>query len=108
VTLRQGIIAFAAVLLAADFALFLGVGAAPGLAGLGCWAVFILLALVFERSRYKQILDAPPGEGWTASSERFIDPASGRAVTVWEDRSGRRAYVATLPVHGEGGPSAER
>ena len=93
-TLRQGIIAFAAVLLAADFALFLALGAAPGLIGFGCWALFILAGLVFERSRYKEILDRPPGEGWTASNERFIDPASGRAVTVWEDRTGRRVYVA--------------
>jgi hypothetical protein len=94
VTLRQGIIAFAVLLLAADLVLFLTLGALPGLIGLGCWAGINLLAILIERSRYKKILDHPPGDGWKASSERFIDPASGRAVTVWEDRSGRRAYVA--------------
>lgn len=71
-------------------------GAFPGIV----WAGLALFALVFERTRYKPILDAPPaGEGWSATGERFIDSRTGREVTVWcEAGTGKRAYV--------GGPAA--
>jgi hypothetical protein len=66
-------------------------GAIPG----AVWAVIALFALVFERTRYKAILDTPPpGEGWSPTSEKFIDSRSGRAVTVWcQASTGKRAYV---------------
>lgn len=71
-------------------------GAVPGV----IWTAIALLALVFERTRYKEILDAPPsGDGWAATAERFIDSRTGREVTVWHQAStGKRAYV--------GGPAA--
>lgn len=60
------------------------------------YAAILALLLAVERWRYKPILDAPPGDPWRATAERFVDPASGRLVTVWEDpRTGRRAYVAS-------------
>jgi hypothetical protein len=59
------------------------------------WTAIALLALLFERTRYKQILDAPPaGEDWSATGERFVDSRTGREVTVWHQAStGKRAYV---------------
>jgi len=37
----------------------------------------------------------PRGSGWQPTDERFIDPESGKLVTVWSDRtSGERRYVA--------------
>lgn len=51
---------------------------------------------VFERARYRQ-LDAvpPPGPDWQSTEERFVDPESGRLVTVWFQAStGARRYVA--------------
>jgi hypothetical protein len=70
--------------------------ALPGLV----WTAIALIALVFERTRYKAILDVPPsGEGWAATGERFVDTRTGREVTVWHQAStGKRAYV--------GGPAA--
>jgi hypothetical protein len=66
----------------------------PGAFVWAVWAVICLAGLVFERVRYKAILDAPPGEGWSATAERFVDSRSGRAVTVWfQPSTGKRAYV---------------
>ena len=72
------------------------------LAAVGGWPVWpsvamvaIMLAFVlFERFRYKPIADRPP-PGWQATGERFIDPESGKPVTVYYDpKSGARQYVS--------------
>lgn len=56
----------------------------------------ILLALIFENRRYKRLLDASPGPGWQATGERFVDPDSGKTVTVYFNAAtGERRYVAT-------------
>jgi hypothetical protein len=66
----------------------------PGAAALAVYAALLLLVLLVERARYKPILSAPPGEAWRETAERFVDPASGKLVAVWEEpASGRRAYV---------------
>lgn len=58
------------------------------------WTGVCIIGLVFERVRYKAILEAPPTGDWTATGERFVDSRSGRAVTVWFQAStGKRAYV---------------
>ena len=65
-----------------------------GFAIVAFYALVALVLLVIERANYKPLLEAPPA-GWRASDERFVDPESGRLVTVWSDPgSGRRAYVA--------------
>jgi hypothetical protein len=56
------------------------------------WAITLLLALLFERTRYKDELTAPPGPDWVATNELDVD-ARG-AVRVWyHPRTGERAYV---------------
>jgi hypothetical protein len=66
----------------------------PGLAVVGFWALVIFVGVVFERRRYKRLLDAPPGAGWTATEERFIDPTSGVETQVYFNaQTGERAYV---------------
>jgi hypothetical protein len=66
----------------------------PGLAVVGFWSVVIFVGVVFERRRYKRLLDAPPGAGWAETEERFIDPASGVETQVYFNaRTGERAYV---------------
>jgi hypothetical protein len=56
------------------------------------WAGVLLLCLVFERTRYKAELTAPPGPDWVATNELDVD-ANG-AVRVWyHPRTGERAYV---------------
>jgi hypothetical protein len=71
----------------------LGLLVAPVL--LAAYAALVGLLLAAERATYKRILTSPPGPPWRETSERFVDPASGKLVAVWEDAStGRRAYVA--------------
>ena len=66
----------------------------PGIAPAVLGAVLIL-GLLAERYVYKPIRTEPPGVGWERTAERFIDPPSGRSVTVYfNPRSGERRYVA--------------
>lgn len=66
----------------------------PGIGALVFWAVILFVGIVFERRRYKRVLDAPPGPEWTATDERFIDPSSGVETLVYFNaRTGARAYV---------------
>ena len=54
----------------------------------------LVAGVVFERGRYKPAVDRPPGPGWVATDERFIDPASGKPVTVYyQPETGERRYV---------------
>lgn len=53
--------------------------------------VACLVALIFERSRYRPAVDDP--SSLRPTGERMIDPTSGDVVDVWEDpRSGQREY----------------
>ena len=66
----------------------------PGVIALASWATIAALALVFERYRYKAVVDAPSGPGWERTEERFIDPSSGETLTVYyQPATGKRAYV---------------
>lgn len=60
------------------------------------YSVLVVLALIYERVRYKPVLAAPPtGAGWTRTGERFVDPGSGQMVIVYSHTgTGERAYVA--------------
>jgi len=49
---------------------------------------------VYERYRYKPLATASPGPGWQRTAERFVDPDTGKTVTVYlEPGSGERQYV---------------
>jgi hypothetical protein len=55
--------------------------------------VLISAALV-ERWRYKRVAGSRPGPDWVATGERFVDPESGRLVTVYyRPATGERRYV---------------
>jgi hypothetical protein len=70
-----------------------------GLLVLAFYAAVALVLLVVERARYKPLLETPPGPAWRASDERFVDPETGRMVTVYQEpATGRRAYVAGAEV----------
>lgn len=56
------------------------------------WAVIFLLAAVFERTRYKPELTAPPGGDWVASNELTVD-AHGTIRVWYHPVTGERAYV---------------
>jgi hypothetical protein len=62
--------------------------ALPGLVLMG--------GVLCERWRYKPLAEDRPGREWLATEERFIDPESGKPVTVYYDpASGERRYVAS-------------
>lgn len=60
------------------------------------WGAMLVFGILYERYVYKTILDAvPAGKGWVRTPERFVDPKSGRTVTVFvKPLTGERAYVA--------------
>jgi hypothetical protein len=94
-TLRKVLIGVSLGVLALDVAMVLGGLPTGAVAATACWALILLVSLLIERAQYKAILEAPPGPGWRANGERFVDPESGRDVAVYEEAgSGRRAYVA--------------
>lgn len=58
------------------------------------FAGLLLLGTVFEQVRYRGAKGRREGGKWRATSERFIDDASGRMVTVWFNATtGDRRYV---------------
>ena len=58
------------------------------------WAVILIAGTIYERVIYKP-LENRAGSGWTATSERFIDDATGKTVTVYvQEGTGERKYVA--------------
>jgi hypothetical protein len=83
-----GLLATAAVLLA-----FAGAG---GIAfGLAFWAVLLVVGLLIERWRYKPFDGQRLGPEWVATDERFVDPETGKLVTVYyQPATGERRYVA--------------
>lgn len=55
----------------------------------------LLFVLAVERWRYKPLSSRRPGAGWISTEERFVDPESGRLVTVfYKPSTGERRYVA--------------
>jgi hypothetical protein len=51
-------------------------------------------AVLIERWRYKPLGDERPGPGWIATGERFVDPETGKLVTVfYKPATGERRYV---------------
>ena len=60
------------------------------------WGGIFVFGIVYERYAYKTITDKiPDGKGWIRTSERFVDPGTGKTVTVYvKSFTGERAYVA--------------
>jgi hypothetical protein len=58
-------------------------------------AGLVFAGFLFENRHYKRLLDRAPGPGWQATSERFVDPDTGKTVTVFfNPATGERRYVA--------------
>jgi hypothetical protein len=59
----------------------------------------ILIAVTFERSRYRPTLD--PAARPEKTGEKFIDPVSHRLMEVrFDPKTGKREYVDTGPSEG--------
>jgi hypothetical protein len=69
---------------------------APGFYLLGVGAL-IFAGTLFERWRYRATLSQAP-QAWQRTGERFVDPESGRTLSVFYDPvSGERHYVNEQP-----------
>ena len=92
--LRAFLIGVSVLMLICAVALFVVGQAQPGVLTLVAWAVILFIGVVFERTRYKAILDAPPGPDFAPTAERFVDPETGVATVVYFNaKTGKRAYV---------------
>ena len=92
--LRAALGVFDGVLLLA--AVFLAISGCIGPAiYAGLFGVLLLVGLAFERWRYKPLAGRPPGLDWVATDERFVDPETGKLVTVYyQPSTGDRRYIA--------------
>jgi hypothetical protein len=60
----------------------------------GLGGIVLIVAIIFERGRYKPATPQTPDADWVATGESFTDPTSGEAVTVYyQPASGERRYV---------------
>ncbi len=106
--LRTALGTIGVLLLLAAVIAFLGGGEPTfvlSLAGLGA---LLTLGVFFERVTYKRLVSGPPGPGFVATPERFVDPTSGRLVQVYtKPETGERAYVEVGTPPGDPSPSGE-
>ncbi|HEV2335670.1 MAG TPA: hypothetical protein VGS13_09255 [Stellaceae bacterium] len=66
----------------------------PAAIMLAVWAAILLIGLLVERWRYKRLAATPPGPDWQRTDERFVDPETGKLVTVYfHPRTGERRYI---------------
>lgn len=57
------------------------------------WGLLLVAAVLLERWRYAHAPKADDGP-WQETGERFVDPESGRVMSVWySPDSGERRYV---------------
>ena len=62
---------------------------------LALWGAILAGGVLVERWRYQLLADNRPGRNWVATPERFVDPETGRLVTVFfNPTTGERRYVA--------------
>ena len=72
----------------------LGCGAIGPAFASGVWGVLLFIGLALERWRYKPLTDSSPGPGFSITDERFVDPETGKTVTVYFNATtGERRYV---------------
>jgi hypothetical protein len=89
--LRLALLAFAILLTLIGLGCI--VAGAAGALPFTAWGLFLLIAVLLERWRY---VHAPkPDDGpWQETGERFVDPESGRVMSVWySPDSGERRYL---------------
>ena len=101
-TLRRAVLGLGVLALLVGLVLVgLGLSAAGGLQLILLGAV-VLLGVTLEARRYR----GRAGTGrWEATSERFVDPSTGRLTEVQYDPStGERRYVDVGPGPSEPGP----
>jgi hypothetical protein len=94
--LRAVVLSLGAVMIGGGL-LLLRAGCGPGVAlRLAVPGLLLIAALLCERWRYQRLHLEGPGAGWIATDERFVDPESGKLVTVFfRPSTGERRYVGS-------------
>lgn len=60
----------------------------------GIPGLLLTAALLIERWRYKPLSEDRPGPDWVKTDERFVDPETGKLVTVfYRPATGERRYI---------------
>ena len=92
--MRGCLLAFGAIL-AAGGVLLVVVGVTSGIPS-AIVGIVIVGAVLIERWRYRAVETGRPGPGWQQTGERFVDPETGRLVTVfYREDTGERRYVSS-------------
>ena len=93
--LRAGLLVFGGIMLAvAAFGAHFGCRLAA-MIPLALLGAILAGGVLVERWRYQLLADNRPGRDWVATPERFVDPETGRLVTVFfNPATGERRYVA--------------
>ena len=93
--LRAALLAIGSVMLAAAAICALTGCRLAVMIPLAVWGAILAGGVLIERWRYQALTDDPPGRHWQATPERFVDPETGRLVTVFfNPATGERRYVA--------------
>jgi hypothetical protein len=65
----------------------------------GIFGALILIGTIFEKHYHTR---RAAGKDWQTTSERFVDPTSGKLIEVrYNPKTGERAYVDAGPCHPE-------
>ncbi|HZU90695.1 MAG TPA: hypothetical protein VE993_15690 [Stellaceae bacterium] len=92
--LRPALLTIGGILLAAAVLSFLAGRSAARALEIAFPGIVLVGAVLVERWRYKPLGGARPGPDWIATGERFVDPESGKLVTVfYKPATGERRYV---------------
>ena len=92
--LRIGLFLLGLAALVAGLAFIASGGPLPVVIWLLGFGLVLTLGVAYERMRYKSLAARRPGHGWERTEERFIDPATGKQVTVYfRAADGERMYV---------------
>jgi hypothetical protein len=92
--LRIGLFLLGLAALVAGLAFIVSGGPLPVVIWLLGFGLVLTLGVAYERVHYKSLAARRPGLGWERTEERFIDPATGKHVTVYFRASnGERMYV---------------
>jgi hypothetical protein len=90
--LRSALLAIGGSMLAG--AALLGLFGCSASLALAIPGLLLVGAVLVERRHYKPLGGERPGADWVATGERFIDPETGKLVTVfYRPTTGERRYV---------------
>jgi hypothetical protein len=92
--LRIGLFFLGLTALGAGLIFLVGGGPLPVIVWLLGLGLILTLGVAYERARYKSLATHRPDPGWERTEERFLDPATGKQVTVYfRAADGERMYV---------------